>query len=178
MAEKPTIPDFPTLPDFGKMITQACEVVASVRGIPYDFNGTLSLENKFVVLFKTVKEMFDAQDELVKSYKALYDFVNQYFTNLDIQTEVNKKIEAMKDSGELLTLLKPTVSNEASTWLTSNITNPSNPPIDKSLTVQNAAADSKVVGERLLKDGLSYSKQFSTSVYYLSLIHISEPTRH
>ena len=166
MAEKPTIPDFPTLPDFGKMITQACEVVASVRGIPYDFNGTLSLENKFVVLFKTVKEMFDAQDKLVKSYKALYDFVNQYFTNLDIQTEVNKKIEEMKDSGELLTLLKPTVSNAVSTWLTSNITNPSNPPIDKSLTVENAAADSKVVGERLLKDGLSYSKQFSTSVYY------------
>jgi hypothetical protein len=166
MAEKPTIPDFPTLPDFSKMITQACEVVASVRGIPYDFNGTLSLENKFVVLFKTVKEMFDAQDELVKSYKALYDFVNQYFTNLDLQTEVNKKIEEMKDSGELLNLLKPTVSNEVSTWLTSNITNPSNPPIDKSLTVKNAAADSKVVGERLLKDGLSYSKQFSNSAYY------------
>ena len=166
MAEKPTIPDFPTLPDFGKMITQACEVVASVRGIPYDFNGTLSLENKFVVLFKTVKEMFDAQDNLVKSYKALYDFVNQYFTNLDLQTEVNKKIEEMKDSGELLNLLKPTVSNEVSTWLTSNITNPSNPPIDKSLTVENAAADSKVVGERLLKDGLSYSKQFSDSAFY------------
>ena len=166
MADKPTIPDFPMLPDFSQMITQACEVVASVRGIPYDFNGTLSLENKFVVLFKTVKEMFDAQDELVKSYKALYDFVNQYFTNLDIQTEVNKKIEAMKDSGELLTLLKPTAINEVSTWLTSNITNPSNPPIDKSLTVENAAADSKVVGERLLKDGLSYSKQFSKSISY------------
>ena len=166
MAEKPKIPDFPTLPDFGQMITQTCEVVASVRGIPYDFNGTLSLENKFVVLFKTVKEMFEAQDELVKSYKALYDFVNQYFTNLDIQTEVNKKIEEMKDSGELLNLLKPTVSNEVSTWLTSNITNPSNPPIDKSLTVENAAAVSKVVGERLLKDGLSYSKQFSNSAYY------------
>ena len=166
MAKKPTIPDFPTLPDFGKMITQACEVVASVRGIPYDFNGTLSLENKFVVLFKTVKEMFDAQNELVKSYKALHDFVNQYFTNLDIQTEVNKKIEEMKNSGELLNLLKPTVSNEVSTWLESTITNPSNPPIDNSLTVKNAAADSKVVGERLLKDGLSYSKQFSKFVYY------------
>ena len=166
MAEKPTIPDFPTLPDFGQMITQACEVVASVRGIPYDFNGTLSLENKFVVLFKTVKEMFDAQDELVKSYKALHNFINQYFTNLDIQAEVNKKIQEMKDSGELLNLLKPTVSNEVSTWLTSNITNPSNPPIDKSLTLENAAADSKVVGERLLKDGLSYSKQFITSAYY------------
>lgn len=149
MAEKPTIPDFPTLPDFGQMITQACEVVASVRGIPYDFNGTLSLENKFVVLFKTVKEMFDAQDELVKSYKALYDFVNQFFTNIDLQDEVNKKIEEMKDSGELLNLLSPTVNSEITAWLTANITNPSNPPIDKSLTVENAAADAKATGDKI-----------------------------
>lgn len=150
MAEKPKIPDFPTLPDFGQMITQACEIVASVRGIPYDFNGTLSLENKFVVLFKTVKEMFDAQDELVKSYKALHDFINQYFTNLNLQTEVNKKIEEMKESGELLNLLKPTVSNEVAAWLTANITNPSNPPIDKSLTVENAAADAKATGDNIV----------------------------
>lgn len=149
MAKKPTIPDFPTLPDFGQMITQACEVVASVRGIPYDFNGTLSLENKFVVLFKTVKEMFDAQDELVKSYKALHDFINQYFSNLDLQNEVNKKIEEMKESGELLNLMKPTVSNELSTWLKANITNPSNPPIDRTLTVENAAADAKVTGDKI-----------------------------
>lgn len=157
MAEKPTIPDFPTLSDFGKMITQACEIVASVRGIPYDFNGTLSLENKFVVLFKTVKEMFDAQDELVKSYKALYDFINQYFTNLDIQTEVNKKIEEMKDSGELLNLLNPAVNTYVTAWLTANITNPSNPPIDKSLTVENAAADAKETGNRTnsLKEDIS-----------------------
>lgn len=149
MADKPKIPDFPNLPDFGQMITQACEVVASVRGIPYDFNGTLSLENKFVVLFKTVKEMFTAQDELVKSYKALHDFINQYFSNLNLQNEVNKKIEEMKNSGELLNLLKPTVSNEVSAWLTANITNPSNPPIDKSLTVENAAADAKITGDKI-----------------------------
>jgi lysophospholipase L1-like esterase len=156
MAKKPTIPDFPTLPDFGQMITQAYEVVASIRGIPYDFNGTLSLENKFVVLFKTVKEMFDAQDELVKSYKALHDFINQYFSNLDLQNEVNKKIEELKESGELLNLLKPTVSNEVSTWLKANIKNPSNPPIDISLSVENAAADAKVTGDKInsLKENL------------------------
>lgn len=175
MAEKPKIPDFPTLPDFGKMITQACEIVASVRGIPYDFNGTLSLENKFVVLFKTVKEMFNAQDELVKSYKALHDFINQYFSNLDLQNEVNKKIEEMKDSGELLNLLKPTVSNEVSKWLTSNITNPSNPPIDKSLTVENAAADAKATGDKInpLKENVGGLENMNNILMYRKIDNIA-----
>lgn len=175
MANKPTIPDFPTLPDFGQMITQACEVVASIRGIPYDFNGTLSLENKFVVLFKTVKEMFDAQGELVKSYKALHDFVNQYFSNLDVQNEVNKKIEEMKKSGELLNLLKPTVSNEVAAWLTTNITNPSNPPIDKSLTVENAAADAKVTGDQInsLKENLGGLENINNISDYRKIDNIS-----
>lgn len=172
---KPTIPDFPTLPDFGQMINQACEVVASVRGIPYDFNGTLSLENKFVVLFKTVKEMFDAQDELVKSYKALHDFINQYFSNLDLQNEVNKKIEEMKKSGELLNLLKPTVSNEVSTWLKANITNPSNPPIDISLSVSNAAADAKVTGDKInsLNENLVELKNINNILDYRLINNIA-----
>ena len=149
MAKKPTIPDFPTLPDFGKMITQACEVVASVRGIPYDFNGTLSLENKFVVLFKTVKDMFDAQDALVKSYKELYEFVNTYFDNLDVQKEINNKLDNMSREGTLLTMIKPTVTNETTKWLAANMTNPSSPAIDKSLTVQGAAADAFMTGSLL-----------------------------
>lgn len=149
MAEKPTIPDFPTLPDLGQMITQACEVVASIRGIPYDFNGTLSLENKFVVLFKTVKEMFNAQDALVKSYKELYEFVNTYFDNLDVQEEINNTLDKMAHDGTLLTIIKPTISNETTKWLAANIKNPTSPAVDTSLTVKGAAADAFMTGSLL-----------------------------
>ena len=147
MAEKPTIPVFPNLPDFGQMITQACELVASVRGIPYDFNGTLSLENKFVILFKTVKEMFEAQTSLIKSYKELYEFIKSYFDNLDVQEEINKKINQMVIDGTLLPIMSPAISSETTKWLSTNITNPSNPPIDKSLTVTGAAADARTCGD-------------------------------
>ena len=147
MADKPTIPDFPNLPDFGQMITQACELVASVRGIPYDFNGTLSLENKFVILFKTVKEMFEAQTSLIKSYKELYEFIKSYFDNLDVQEEINKKINQMVIDGTLLPIMSPAISSETTKWLSTNITNPSNPPIDKSLSVTGAAADARTCGD-------------------------------
>ena len=45
------------------------------------------------------------------------------------------------------------------------------PAVDNTLTINGAAADSKVTGERLLKDGFAYSKQFSTSVYYKGSSH-------
>lgn len=142
------LPDFPNVPDLNEMIQQACEIIANVRGIPYDFNGTLSLDNKFTVLFKTVMEMFDAQDVLVESYKDLYNFVNTYFTNLNLQTEVNKKIDDLIENGELQKLIKPSAESETNKWLTEHITNPSNPPIDTSLTITGAAADAGIVGNK------------------------------
>ena len=126
MANKPTVPNFPTLPDFGQMITQACEVVASARGIPYDFNGTLSLENKFVVLFKTVKEMFNAQDALVKNYKELHEFINIYFDNLDVQEEINKKLDELEKNGTLSRLLSNIVGKYSYPTFVSSINDMTN----------------------------------------------------
>ncbi len=165
MSTKPNIPNFPDLPDVGNMIAQACELIANIRGIPYDFNGTLSLENKFTVLFKTVQEMFKAQDELVKSYKELYDFINTYFDNLDVQEEINNKINQMAKDGSLVSIMSPTISSETTKWLATNITNPSNPPIDKSLSVSGAAADALVTGNNSYKYAVSSNfASFSVAV--------------
>lgn len=41
------------------------------------------------------------------------------------------------------------MTKAVSDYLGEHLTNPTNPPIDNSLTIENAAADSKVVGNRL-----------------------------
>ena len=120
-------------------------------------------------LNKTMHDVDTLHTDVVQlhaAYVQLQQYVNTYFENLDVQPEIDKKLDEMAESGALLNIIKPDVIDEVNNWLTKHITNPTNPVIDTSLSIKGAAADSKVVGERLLKDGLAYSKQFSTSVHY------------
>jgi hypothetical protein len=120
-------------------------------------------------LNKTMHDVDTLHTDVVQlhaAYIQLQQYVNTYFENLDIQPEIDKKLDEMAESGALLNVIKPSVIDEVNNWLTQHITNPTNPVIDTSLSITGAAADAKVVGERLLKDGLAYSKQFITSSYY------------
>lgn len=86
---------------------------------------------------------------LREAYNELQDYVNDYFNNLDVQNEINNKLDNMASDGTLLTIISPTISNETSKWLSHYITNPTNPPIDSSLTISSASAESKAVGDVL-----------------------------
>lgn len=86
------------------------------------------------------------------AYEQLQQFVNDYFDNLDVQQEINAKLDEMAETGALTTLIEPFVnaqiSNDVFRWLDLNI-KPTTPAIDASLTVSGAGADAKVVGDRL-----------------------------
>ena len=47
----------------------------------------------------------EAVTELQKLYQDLQDYVNNYFDNLDVQEEINNKLDAMADSGELAEII-------------------------------------------------------------------------
>lgn len=64
-------------------------------------------------LFTAVKNCCEAQIEVMERFCELYNFVNDYFKNLDIQEEINNKIDEMIKDGSFNTILVPIVSQYA-----------------------------------------------------------------
>ena len=52
-------------------------------------------------LFWIVKQILEANVEMQENFEELYKFVHDFFDNLDLQEEVNKKLEEMLEKGEL-----------------------------------------------------------------------------
>lgn len=94
---------------------------------------------------------------LHEAYKKLQGYVNDYFSTLDVQEEINNKLDSMASSGELTTLIEPLLPDLISNWLSENIT-PTSPVIDKTLTISGAGADSKIVGDKFNASLLSFDK--------------------
>ena len=101
--------------------------------------------NKLVEQWKAMQKNFD---NLQNAFNDLKSYVQDYFKNLNVQEEINNKLNSMINDGTLLTIISPTISTSTSDWLTEHITNPSNPPIDTSLSISGAAADAEIVGEK------------------------------
>ena len=89
-------------------------------------------------------------DALLTAYNLLQGYVNDYFDNLDVQVEINNKLDEMATSGALTDLLAPLIPELVTNWLTAHV-NPvgSAVVVDNSLTVSGAAADAKTTGNKI-----------------------------
>lgn len=166
--------------------------------LPIVYDDTLSyyeLLNKVVVyLNNTISDVATAEENiqainnatntniaaLLQSYTQLQGYVNDYFTNLDVQQEINAKLDDMATSGELSNLLSPFIPDLVTSWLNTNV-NPvgSAVVVDSSLTVSGAAADSKIVGELFANDksnlvALNDSKSLFTGRFITGAIRESD----
>lgn len=84
--------------------------------------------------------------DLKEAWEAMRTWITEYFDNLDVQEEINNKLDAMAADGSLQAVLMQFVPGVVTNWMNDNIV-PTSPPVDKSLTIEGAAADAKVVGE-------------------------------
>lgn len=121
----------------------------------FEFPHTRNYDKDLGWLIKNVKEIIldvQAQDDKIAAVQQLaqelQDFVNNYFENLDVQVEINNKIQAMVSDGSLQALIEEPASDAAAAWLAEHIT-PTTPPVDSSLTIAGAAADAKATGDKI-----------------------------
>lgn len=98
-------------------------------------------------------QMVEANDQAFKDLEeanaSFKEYVTNYLQDLDIQAQIDDKLDRMFESGELTNYLQPYVSETVTDWLEDHITEPVGVVIDSSLTVEGAAADAKATGDKI-----------------------------
>lgn len=97
-------------------------------------------------IIKIMRQMQDEWDATKTEWTSYKDFIDNYFTNLDVSEEVLAAMRVFAADGTLNAIMDPTIATETAIWLAQNITQPSTPVVDTSLSVAGAAADAFVTG--------------------------------
>ena len=104
----------------------------------------------------THEEWVGVQQDWADTDQAWIDFkayVENYLNNLDVQDEIDHKINKMIANGQFETIIRPAVISQTTAateaWLTAHITQPTTPVVDTSLSIPGAAADAAVTGKEI-----------------------------
>ena len=114
------------------------------RQFPYSNFHEMNMD-EILKIVKTLQEEWDTTKTEWASYK---DFIDNYFENLDVSQEVLDALRILASTGELNTIIDPTIANATAEWLDEHIT-PTTPAIDSSLSVAGAGADAKATGDAI-----------------------------
>lgn len=156
--------------------------------------------NYLNITMEDVGTLNDDVTAMYTAYDELQDFVNQYFTDLNVQTQIDNKLDRMAADGSLNALIDPVVTQvtinsvagalpdvvedqlpdvvedqitgvvenqiggevaqqiatPVNTWLTQNLSQPTNVVLDQTVTISGAAPDAYQTGklfDDLIADG-------------------------
>lgn len=90
--------------------------------------------------------LYDDTEQALNDFK---EYVYNYFDDLDVQAEINKKIDEMVLDGTFQMLVRTQLSPVVTDWLQDNITVPVGVVIDTSLSIAGACADAKAAGDAI-----------------------------
>ena len=114
--------------------------------------------------------------DMIADIAQFKEYVNNWINNLDITAEVSAKVYTMVSNGQFANITNPQTIAAANAWLGSHISNPSNPPLDSSLTLLNTAADSMRTGYRVFPLLKNCDLYISTEDFTLNETVISQST--
>lgn len=137
----------------------------ALTNFPYieaDFDALTNYE-LYSKICEYINNIASSQNDVIDDFNELYDtwletkeYIDNYFENLNVQEEINNKLDEMASNGTLTTLIKPffdeainSIPSLVTTWLNTNITEPEGVVIDKSLSITNACADAKATGDKI-----------------------------
>ena len=97
-----------SLTPFGKMC-------CSLGMIPTSYKVSMTYEEQLMWLcnylentvIPTVNHNTDVTNEVQNLFNQLHDYVEHYFDNLDVQQEINNKLDAMAEDGTLINIIAP-----------------------------------------------------------------------
>ena len=157
------LPNIPSMPETSQLSPVQpfrfwCQTV-----LPSIYDDSLSyyeLLNKVVDYLNKLGELFNSTNENVESLEnyisdlknvvtQLETYIDEYFTNLDVQTEINNKLDTMVTDGTFNEIFGPVIAQEVADYLADGHTPSTAPPKDTTLTVNNAYANAKTVGDFL-----------------------------
>ena len=159
----PDVPEFPSMgtfqPIYGKF-----DLTTYIQGAS-DYEIMAFLVGKYNACLEAYGTVTKLSTETVQAAHQLQDWINNWFDNLDVQEELNNKIDSMVQDGSFETLLHQTfdaqinqqTTSTVTAWLVANVTpTGSAVVVDKSLSVGGAAADAKATGDMVgeLKEDL------------------------
>ena len=86
----------------------------TIGNLPTSYMESLTYEEQLIwlcnylenVVIPAVNNNAEAVKELQDLYVVLKDYVDNYFNNLDVQEEINNKLDAMAEDGSLTNLIK------------------------------------------------------------------------
>ena len=87
--------------DYKNLVQKCCDFYQKCIGIPYDFDGCLSLEAKFIKLFQVCQEMFRQNADLAAAFDDLSEKVDNFLSDLGVQGMVENIIKEMVADGSL-----------------------------------------------------------------------------
>lgn len=104
------------------------------------------------------------QTELLDAFNELQSYVNNYFTDLNIQTEINNKLDQMAQNGTLANIINQQIFNELNEKVNSN-TSTINTLNNKLINIKNSSIFNKMY--QLIKpDGFNSSFYDNLKIYY------------
>ena len=161
MANKPSeanfFPDVPVYPEMGTFqpVYGKFDLTTYIQGAS-DYEIMAFLVGKYNACLEAYGTVTKLSTDTITACKQLQDWINSWFDNLDVQEELNKKIDSMVQDGSFETLLHKTFDTQinqqttsaVTAWLVANVTpTGSAVVVDKSLSIAGAAADAKTVGD-------------------------------